>query len=405
VQSSIEVTVDNTGRVVDSFAVDVLGPPAGWSVSEPASVSIFPGKQAVVRIMFSPPPGAEVPVGPMPFGVHVRSHEDPAGSVVSEGILDVEPVPMLSAELSPRTAKARGRRRSKHQVAIDNRGNAPALVSMVGFDEQDLVDVSVSPAELEIPPASAAFVTVRARGTHRFWFGQPQTKPFVVQAHSESAPPIQLPASLLHEAAVPGWLPKAMLAGTALVVALAALWFGLFRPVVKDTATNAAQSAVKAALSSAAAASSAAGSGTAAGAGAGAGGAGGSSSPTPSTTPVGSKTTNPAKPAPPAPVPFSVQLDSTSPDLVAAAKKQITVTDLVLQNPAADKGILLVTRDGKTLITTRLEDFRDYDLHFVTPIVVPSGSTLSMQVTCANSGGKLCTPAAFVSGMVASVSP
>jgi len=246
---------------------------------------------------------------------------------------------------------------------------------------------------------------VRARGVHRFWRGPGQTRPFAVDAQTQDAPPIRMPGTLLQEAAVPGWLPKAALAVVAACVTLALLWFGLFRPVVKDTARDAAKAAVKSALSSAAT-TPAGGSGG----GSGGGGGGGGSSPTPTPTPTPSTSkpttppkTTPPKPALPVPSPYALQLDQASPNLTADAKKQITVTDLVLQNPGADKGLLVLSRNGQALITMRLEDFRDYDLHYVTPIVVPSGQSFSLQVTCQNAAAKPCSPAVLVSGMVDTV--
>lgn len=403
-EATAQITVTNTGRVVDSFQLEVLGPAGMWSVCEPSAVSLLPGQSAVAQVFFRPPLRGDVAAGPLGFGVHARSQEDPNGSVVAEGVLDVEAVPLVSAEISPRTGRARGHRRSKHQLAVDNRGNAPVLVALAGFDDQDAVDVTVDPPQVEVGAGSAAFVTVRARGVHRFWRGPSQTRPFVVDARPEGAEPIRLNASLVHEAAVPGWLPKALMGVTALAVAFALFWFGLFRPTIKNTATDAAQHAANAALSSAGVTPGGGGSG-------GGGGGGGSSTPpaTPTPTPTPTKPTSKPTPKPsaslPAPAPFAIQLDRTSPDLEAAAKKSISVTDLVLQNPAADKGLLKITGGGKTLITTRLEDFRDYDLHFVTPITVAAGQKLSMTVTCANSGGKQCTPAVFVSGLVSTVQP
>ena len=67
----------------------------------------------------------------MPFGVHVISKEDPQGSVVEEGVVDIAPFSDVFAELAPRTS--RGRRGASHDLAIDNRGNSAinATISML----------------------------------------------------------------------------------------------------------------------------------------------------------------------------------------------------------------------------------------------------------------------------------
>ena len=401
-----EITVTNTGRVVDSFSLEVLGQAAQWTHAEPPTVSVFPGQSAAAHVIFRPPADGSVPAGTLTFGVHVRSHEDPQGSIVAEGALEIEAVTVLSAEISPRTDRARGRRRSKHQVAIDNLGNAPTTVEVVGFDDQDAVDVTTSPAQVDVAAGSAAFVTVRARSTHRFWKGPAQTKPFSVEARSPSAAPVRLNGTLLNEAAIPSWLPKAIAGVLVAAVALVALWFGLFKPTVKDTATDAAKNAVKAALSSA---------GVNPSGGGGAGGGGGPATPTqipptppkPTPTPTPTKTTGKPTTKPlPAPADFQHILTMANPNLPADTKHQFQVTDAVFTNPSGDRGTLSLTLNGQTAYPPMaMQDFPFWDLHVVTPIIVPAGQTLTMQVNCQNPGGKACSPAIFMSGVSYTLAP
>jgi len=51
-----------------------------------------------------------------------------------------------------------------------------------------------------------------------------------------------------------------------------------------------------------------------------------------------------------------------------------------------------------------LQDFRDYDLHFVTPIIVPPSGSLSMQITCQNAAATPCTATTLVVGTQQSTS-
>ena len=50
------------------------------------------------------------------------------------------------------------------------------------------------------------------------------------------------------------------------------------------------------------------------------------------------------------------------------------VTDIVLQNPGGDTGIVQIKRDGTILLDSTLENFRDLDLHFVAPYMFTPGS-------------------------------
>ena len=58
------------------------------------------------------------------------------------------------------------------------------------------------------------------------------------------------------------------------------------------------------------------------------------------------------------------------------------VTDIVLQNPNGDTGVVQIKRDGNILMQSALENFRDLDLHFVAPYMFNPGSSLIMTVTC-----------------------
>jgi hypothetical protein len=383
-----QLTVTNTGRVVDAFTLAVLGPAGAWSRCDPPSLSLFPGQAGQARVIFAPPAGGSVPAGPLTFGVHVRSQEDPRNSVVADGRLDIAPVALLAAEMSPRTGKARGRRASKHLVAIDNTGNAAITVGLVGIDDQEQVQIEPEFAQVDVAPGAATFVKVKARAARPFWTGPSRTHPFVVEARTAGVPPVRMPGTLLSEPRVPKWLPKAIIAAVAAVVLLAIAWYGLFKPAVKDSATTAANSALTAAGIPVPTKSSSGGGGS------NGGGGGGGPTPTPTTSggAVGSSTS------------IALQLTTAKPDLVADNKHQYNLTDLIFQNPAGDQGRLVI-KDGNTvLITIALQDIRDYDLHFVTPIVVPKNQTLDMHVTCQNPGGTQCTPTTLLLATVQAVS-
>jgi hypothetical protein len=409
-----ELSVTNTGTVVDSFTLEVLGDSAAWARCEPPVLSLFPGQSETVRVVFQPPAGPGMRPGPLGFAVRIVPTEDAAHPAVEEGALEIAGIAALSADISPRTGRARGRRAGRYQVAVDNRGNAPAVVELAGWDGQDLVDVTVDPPRIEVGAGAAVFVKARSRARKRIWRGSSVLHRFTVGVRPAGDPadpqtpaaPEPLEASLLQEAAVPEWLAKVSALVVLALVALAVLWFTVLRPVVRDTATSATNQALTAAGITPAANASNAGGGAGAGSGAGGSGSGGGSNAGPSASASAAPSqpaTTPAAPSttlPPAPTAFALELGSSQ-SLTAGAKQTYTVTDLILQNPAGDAGTLNITRGGKSLITTRMENYRDYDLHFVTPITVSPGQSLSIAVTCTKAGGgnSTCTPEVLVSGM------
>jgi hypothetical protein len=422
-EAEVEITVTNRGTVVDSFTLEVLGDPGAWAVVEPSVLSLFPGRSENAKLRFRPPVDSRLTPGPRPYAVRIASNEDPQHPCIEEGTLAIAGVPLVSADLSPRTGRARGRRAGRYQVALDNRGNAPALVDLSGYDAQDLLDVVVQPPRIEIGPGAAAFVSARASARTRFWRGPSVLHRFTVAARpaqdqdpaspaaaakqpgASTGPdaPQLLEASLLQEAAVPGWVGKALALAVLAVVAAAALWFTVLKPVVRDAATGAANQALTAAGLSP-------GAGSLGGGGGGGGGGAGAGGASPSSPAAGgaSATASPPASVPPTPagsaltsaIPFAVDLAGNS-ALTAGSHQVYTVTDLVLQNPNGDAGALTITRGGNTLISTRMENFRDYDLHFVTAITVGSGQSLSVSVTCdkPGQGRTSCTPAVLVSGL------
>jgi hypothetical protein len=74
------------------------------------------------------------------------------------------------------------------------------------------------------------------------------------------------------------------------------------------------------------------------------------------------------------------------------AGKTFRITDILLANPQGDEGLLTVVFGQHTITTIALETFRNQDYHWVTPIDVPAGATVTATVTCSKPG----TPATGV---------
>jgi hypothetical protein len=65
--------------------------------------------------------------------------------------------------------------------------------------------------------------------------------------------------------------------------------------------------------------------------------------------------------------------------LTPAAGTSLYLTDFLFSNPdPAGTGEIRLERDGQALFVLRLENFRDLDFHFVTPILVADGKELAI---------------------------
>jgi hypothetical protein len=388
--ATVEIRVRNTGAVVDVLHVEVVGDAAGWAVVSPPSVSLFPGQDQLVTVVFTPPMSADGPAGEVPFGVRVRSQEDPSGSVVEEGVLDVAPFLAVSAELQPRTS--RGRKGAVHELAIDNRGTRAVTVNVEGVDPDANVLFAVEPPTLEVPANSAAFVKVRLRAAHPFRKGTSLTRMFTVAVHDAAGAEQPLAVAngmFVQEETFPRWVRRAILWSLIGLLLFLAFWFTLGKAAVQ----SAAKEAVKEEATPPTIAGSGSGSGgSGAGAGAGAGSgsenadAGGSDVSTGAATGAGATTTIDGRL-------FLTEPGTTSYEVPAGATLQ--VTDIVLQNPTGDAGSLQIRRNDTALLVVELGNFRDLDYHFVAPIVFTAGQKLTLAATCTSGA---CTPGAYFAG-------
>ncbi len=392
-EAGLEFKLRNTGTVVDEFSLVVLGEAAGWAAAEPPTISLFPGAEQVGRVAFRPPRSSAVPAGPMPFGLHARSREDPDGSTVEEGVIQVGPFADPFAELVPRTS--RGSLSARHDLAVDNRGNTRLDAELEASDADRLLRFDVRPPGLVVEPGMAGFARVDVKPAKRFWRGTPQTRPFQLVIRSGGAPAVTLDGTLVQEAILPPWLGRAVAAIVGLLILAMAAWLLFLKPSIESAVSEAVASPIAELRGDVNSALDAAGLPTMGPAGGTESGA--SSPPTPTPDPGASPTATGA-PEPPTIVGLGSPIDGRLVDGSApfAPDGTLFITDLVFSNPNGHQGTLTLQRDVTDLLELRLENFRDLDFHFVTPIVVPAGSNLNMTLVCTDAGS--CDPAVLYSG-------
>jgi hypothetical protein len=394
---SIEVRVRNTGSVVDEFGLDVLGDAAAWAAVEPPSISLFPGAEGTAQAVFRPPRAASTPSGTVPFGLRARSREDPAGSAVEEGSVEVGSFLEPFAELVPRTS--RGSSAGGHDLAVDNRGNTRLSAEIEATDADRHLKFDVKPPALVVDPGMAGFAKIRVSPVKRFWRGQPKTRPFQLFVKPDGGLPITLDGTLLQESVLPPWFMKALIALVALLVALVLIWLLVLKPSIETAASEAVASPLASLTDDINDALADAGLPTM-GPDDGAGESEAPSEPAPTPAPGESATPAPVV-TPGAPVipglgnPLDGRLIQSAPSFTA--KGTVFITDLVFSNPNGQEGAVVVLRDDVQLLQLRLDNFRDYDLHFVTPIVLTAGQSLNLSLAC-TIGGQPCDPAVFYSG-------
>ncbi|HEX8870827.1 MAG TPA: hypothetical protein VF821_34500 [Lentzea sp.] len=406
-----QVMVRNAGELVDQFTIDVVGDAASWSHAEPAVVNLNPGESAPVLIRFAPPRDAGVYAGPVPFGVRVISREDPHGSVVEEGVVVVGAFTDVAAELVP--AKAEGSRRAKYEVAVDNVGNAPAMLRLRAVDPEDELDFRLDRTEIALPPGTTAFVRLQAKPRKTFLRGEPKRHPFQVEITPEQGEPLLAQGTMVQRQLLPKWLLPLLLALLLLAGALVALWFSVLAPAVKSAAREAMQQESKEIKEKADEAASAAGAAKEESkqAAANAGQALDVLGVKPGDTKATPTLPKPAEKGDP----VTLRIDVTAQPVTNATtftelvftppdpKKTILVKDIFFENAKGDAGTAQLVRDvdgtRSTIRVIGLGNFRDRDEHFQEPLRFNPGEKIVFRVNCQNPQPKgACTPSVVLNG-------
>jgi len=370
-----EVRIRNSGTVVDQFTLEVLGDASAWAIVEPAVIPLFPGAEAVARIRFKPPKSSSVPARAVPFAVRVKSREDARASLVEEGVVEVGPFNDTFAELIPRTAK--GRSRAHARLALDNRGNVRISARLTAADPDRKLNFTITPPGLSSEPGTASFASVRMSPRQRFLTGPPKTNPYKVIVHQDGLPAITVDGTMQQEGLIPPWLLPALIGLAALALVLVLLWFFLLKPNIQSAATAAVApqtSSLQAQVNSLKAQNPP----TTGGGGGGATGA----------NPFGGDA-------------YAARLVGSS-SLTVPADGGLSVTDLVFENPNGLTGDLKLQRfNAKTnrdevLLQLKLDNFRDLDFHFITPLTFQKNDRI--ELTCTPPEGTTCDASVYYSG-------
>ncbi|GAA2224055.1 hypothetical protein GCM10010232_06040 [Streptomyces amakusaensis] len=428
-ETGLPLRVLNSGDTVEEYRFEVVGACAAWATVEPAALSLYPGSSESATLTLRPPRDPSVPAGETPFGVRVVPTSGQGEPVVPEGRVIVLPFTEVTAELVPNSSH--GALRGRHRLAVDNRGNTPIVAGLGSRSGTERARVSFDEPELRIEPGRAEFGGLRITPVKRLWWGTPVTHPFqalvtpAAPEGVEALDPVVLDGSYQQEALLPRWLPRAAVIAALLVVALIGLWYALLRPAVKSAAreaitpeaiasataqgmptpggeANSGASGEPGASSGAEGqpgASPGSGTGTSSGASSGANsGATGGPNPSPSPSPPDGSSGEGS--GGPAPTSAQVQVrdsvgggSNTAAALEVPDGKTFRLTDIVIQNPQGDAGTVTVSAgESGTVLSLALENFRDSDYHFVTPILVPEGGRVTMTVNCRKVGKPVNAP-------------
>jgi hypothetical protein len=417
--TSLELTVRNTGTVVDQFSFEVLGGAATWATFDPPTVSLFPQAEETIRATFSPPRATDTASGAIPFGIRVQSREDPEGSVVEEGTLNVAEFSEVTAELTPHATRVWLRGQS--QVAVDNRSNVSYRAELSGADGDSAFGYTFRPPLVDVAPGSVAFAKVTVRPKSTYWRGPSTTEPYQVALRQQQVdgtepggepplgthpPEVLVDGAILRDALLPVWIARALAGLLALVAILALLWFTLVKPQINAAAQNQVKkqiTPVSMALNSVASTVASLATSPTTAPGSSSGGQSSTTSPGSATSSPGGTGTSPSGGSSGAGSPVNASLtaggNNTTASFAVPKGKTLEVTDILLENSAGASGNVYLQDSGKVLMSWALANFRDLDYHWITPVYFRPNSKLELVVKdCPGA----CTPSLYFAGSMKS---
>jgi hypothetical protein len=379
----LQLTVVNLADTTDSFVITPAGLAAAWTTITPSTITLFGGTQQDIEVRVAPPLLPGTGAGPTSLSVRIVPQSDPDEVRSVDTVLDITTV--VDRRLDVLQPAQRGRYGAMFEMMLENRGNSQASCRLYLIDPTGRLEAEFDPPTAGVEPGVSTLVRAKVRATRMQWERRPRTIPFRIDAAETGCPTTTATATFVQSPVVPERVLGRLVGLGAALVLLALAWVAVVRPAVRDAARDAVAGVPAA----------------------------------PASTVVGQEpddtdTSTPQVVLPaaddegviiniPLPVISSVGA-AVSVDYEVPKGKRLRITDIVVQNPNGDQGVMLVLRDTETLYTFRLDNILgDTGVALVTPIELRAGQRLIVNVTCGGVGDPTvpnCTQNVFASGVL-----
>ena len=147
-----DLVVANRSDAAQTFRIEVRGEAAAWALVLPDQLTVPPAAEGRARLTFAVPEATAVRPGRTRFAVRIRGES--GRSVEIPGSVQVAEVPGVRLGVSPMIARAR--RRARHTVTVENRGNVRARVDLEAVEPRGGVALALSPATFVLAPGERA---------------------------------------------------------------------------------------------------------------------------------------------------------------------------------------------------------------------------------------------------------
>ncbi len=361
---TLSMTLSNLGNRTETFTLVPSGLVAGWVRLAPPTVTLFGGSSETIQVTLRPPELSSTPAGPAPLTVRIIPQNEPDEVIIAETTVVIGAFHDRRVHLLQPVV--RSRRRATYEFLVENQGNSQASCRLHLIDTTQRLDGDFDPPAVGIEPGGTSLVRLRMKAVRRQWRRGSRTLPFAIEADQQGFPTAVANANFVQTPLVPQHLGRRFAALVVLGGALAGAWFGLIKPATRRAAKDAVRDFTPAVVT------------TLPGA------------------PISTQVTVVEPAAPTTTLPdegtlfsnrFSVDIgpnESKAAQYQVPAGKELRVTDLVMQNVNADKGLATVTKNDTVVAQWDLDRgaYNNDPLQFVSPIVFEAGSTMSFTVAC-----------------------
>ncbi|MFI9650031.1 hypothetical protein ACIHAA_27575 [Streptomyces sp. NPDC052040] len=217
----------NESRIVDAYRLRLLGPPADWPETDAqlGKLPVYPGNHEKINIPLTLPRDSELAPGRVTFAVRIASVEDPAAVAVPEAVINVGKFHDLTVE--PVRTRVGGALWSSNLVVLENTGNATTAVRLRVAPEAE--DAPLRPklrrARLTLGPGEQARISLMTRVVNPVFTGTAVNWTIGVTAGWDDGRERSVSYVHRQHPLVPKPVRKALIVGTALLIALVTLWF------------------------------------------------------------------------------------------------------------------------------------------------------------------------------------
>ena len=139
-QVTAQVQVQNFGRVVDAYSIEVQGLNSDWYLLSADSVSLFPGDSGQLNLAINIPAGSGATSGWYEFYIRVASGVFPGEETTIPLVVRVEPVSEYNAQVRPELVEGRA---GRFTLNVENTGNTEVVLDLDGADPEGILQVFI----------------------------------------------------------------------------------------------------------------------------------------------------------------------------------------------------------------------------------------------------------------------